>query len=47
MTGQDDVRVERCDICVVGTGATGGLLAYRLAMDGLSVSAVSVETCSG
>jgi len=28
---------EQCDICVVGTGAAGGILAYRLATAGLSV----------
>jgi choline dehydrogenase-like flavoprotein len=30
-------RVERCEVCVVGTGAAGGILAYRLARAGLSV----------
>jgi choline dehydrogenase-like flavoprotein len=26
-----------CDICIIGTGAAGGILAYRLAMAGLDV----------
>jgi choline dehydrogenase-like flavoprotein len=30
-------RVEQCEVCVVGTGAAGGILAYRLALAGLSV----------
>ncbi len=30
-------RVERTDICIIGTGAAGGILAYRLAMAGRSV----------
>jgi glucose dehydrogenase len=30
-------RVEPCEVCVVGTGAAGGILAYRLALAGLSV----------
>ena len=33
--------VEHCEVCVVGTGAAGGILAYRLATAGLSV--VSIE----
>ncbi|MBW3599887.1 MAG: GMC family oxidoreductase [Planctomycetes bacterium] len=34
-------RTEHADVCVVGTGAGGGLLAYRLAMAGLRV--ISLE----
>jgi choline dehydrogenase-like flavoprotein len=30
-------RVVYCDVCVAGTGAAGGILAYRLALAGLSV----------
>ncbi|MET0432054.1 MAG: GMC family oxidoreductase [Hyphomicrobium sp.] len=30
-------RVERTDICIIGTGAAGGILAYRLAMAGRDV----------
>jgi glucose dehydrogenase len=30
-------RVERADICIIGTGAAGGILAYRLAMSGRNV----------
>ncbi|MBV9124784.1 MAG: GMC family oxidoreductase [Planctomycetes bacterium] len=30
-------RVERADICIVGTGAAGGILAYRLASAGRQV----------
>ena len=30
-------RVERTEICIIGTGAAGGILAYRLAMAGRSV----------
>lgn len=30
-------RVERCEVCIVGTGAGGGILAYRLAMAGLPI----------
>ncbi|HSB73442.1 MAG TPA: GMC family oxidoreductase [Candidatus Methylomirabilis sp.] len=33
----DPLQTERCDVCIVGTGAAGGILAYRLAMAGLSV----------
>src|SRR5882672_6303039 len=29
--------IERTDICIIGTGAAGGILAYRLAMAGVSV----------
>ncbi|MCG8651722.1 MAG: GMC family oxidoreductase [Pirellulales bacterium] len=31
---------ESCDICIVGTGAAGGLLAYRLAMSGKNVLSI-------
>ncbi len=34
-------QIERCEVCVMGTGAAGGILAYRLALEGLSV--VSLE----
>ena len=30
-------RFEPCEFCIVGTGAAGGILAYRLAMAGFSV----------
>ena len=30
-------RVENCDICIIGTGAAGGILAYQLAMQNFSV----------
>src|SRR5205809_8070709 len=30
-------RVEHCEVCIVGTGAAGGILAYRLALAGFSV----------
>lgn len=33
-------RVERADICIIGTGAAGGILAYRLAMAGRNVLSV-------
>ena len=33
----DRSSVEKCDICIVGTGAGGGMLAYRLAMNNFSV----------
>ena len=33
-------RVERTDICIIGTGAAGGILAYRLAMAGRNVLSV-------
>jgi choline dehydrogenase-like flavoprotein len=33
-------RVERADICVIGTGAAGGILAYRLAMAGRDVLSI-------
>ena len=29
--------IKQCDVCIVGTGAAGGILAYRLAMAGISV----------
>jgi choline dehydrogenase-like flavoprotein len=33
-------RVERTDICIIGTGAAGGILAYRLAMAGRNVLSI-------
>lgn len=33
----DHTLVKKCDVCVVGTGAGGGILAYRLAMNNFSV----------
>jgi glucose dehydrogenase len=30
-------RIEHCEFCIAGTGAAGGILAYRLAMAGYSV----------
>lgn len=33
-------RVEQADICIIGTGAAGGILAYRLAMAGHEVLSV-------
>ena len=40
MNHEHEMRVERCDVCVIGTGGGGGILAYRLAMAGLSVLSV-------
>jgi choline dehydrogenase-like flavoprotein len=37
MSDRSGQRVERCEVCVVGTGAAGGLLAYRLATAGVNV----------
>jgi glucose dehydrogenase len=34
---RETASIEHCEVCVVGTGAAGGILAYRLAMEGLSV----------
>jgi choline dehydrogenase-like flavoprotein len=33
----DPLQTAHCEFCVVGTGAAGGILAYRLAMAGFSV----------
>jgi choline dehydrogenase-like flavoprotein len=30
-------RLERCEVCIAGTGGAGGILAYRLALAGLSL----------
>jgi choline dehydrogenase-like flavoprotein len=37
MNAAEELPVERCDVCVVGTGAAGAMLAYRLGMAGVSV----------
>ncbi len=37
MSDSDATRVESCEVCIVGTGAAGGILAYRLAQAGLNV----------
>ena len=34
-------EIEHCDVCVIGTGAGGGIAAYELAVTGLTV--VSIE----
>lgn len=39
--GKNVADIEACDICVVGTGAGGGMLAYELAKTGLKV--ISLE----
>ena len=31
------MNIQKCDICIVGTGAGGGILAYQLAMNNFSV----------
>ncbi|MEX1026933.1 MAG: GMC family oxidoreductase [Candidatus Paceibacterota bacterium] len=40
MTSSHEVPTESCDICVIGTGAGGGILAYRLAMAGMDVLSI-------
>lgn len=37
MSVENDSSVEKCDICIVGTGAGGGILAYQLAINNFSV----------
>ena len=37
MTNTDVVRLVKSDICIVGTGAAGGILAYQLAINNFSV----------